>query len=257
MSEDDDRLLSFAVKGKAVGANLQQAIASGKVARREDGKFVLVNSDGQPGTASLDGYIWRQGDFAQPCIFLNRFMFQQVYAAGAVPFGCRNCFKVKVVAENLRQMMAVKEIAESVSASSKSGVEVNNSENQHLYGTYFYVLGLDRARAIYREVRAKISEHSKLGNNVKMLIKRGCTNYERKCGPSDRYTFDPQLEEIERHFFARFAGQVRLGLRKSVRDARQILEWVQTAYRIGDDSYRDLTGGKDLYPPIVTYSPEQ
>ncbi len=257
MSEEEDRLLSFAVKGTAIGGNLERAIASGKVARREDGKFVLANSDGQAGTASLDGYIWRQGDFAQPCIFLNRFMFQHVYAEGAVPFGCRNCFKVKVVTANLRQMMAVKEIAESVSASSKSGVEINNPENQHLYGTYFYILGLDLARALYKEVRTKISEHGKLGSGVKMLIKRGCTNYERKCGPSDRYTFDAQQEEIERHFFARFAGQVRLGLRKSVRDARQILEWVQVAYRIGDDTYKDLTGGKDLHPPIVTYSPEE
>lgn len=258
MSEDEDRLLSFTVNGTTIGTNLQRAIAAGKVARREDGKFVLVNPDARrPGTADLDGYVWRQGDFAQPCAFLNRFMFRHVYAEGAVPFGCRDCFKVKVVTENLRQMMAVKDIAASVSASSKSGVEVDNPENQHLYGTYFYTLGLDRARALYKDLRAKMNEHGKLGSGIKMLIKRGCTNYERKCGPSDRYTFDPRQEEIERHFFARFATEVRLGVRKSIRDAMQILEWVQIAYRIGDNTCKDFTGGKDLYPPVVTYSPEE
>ncbi len=258
MSENEDRLLSFTVNGTTIGTNLQRAIAAGKVARREDGKFVLVNPDDRrPGTADLDGYVWRQGDFAQPCAFLNRFMFRHVYAEGAVPFGCRDCFKVKVVTENLRQMMAVKDIAASVSASSKSGVEVDNPENQHLYGTYFYTLGLDRARALYKDLRAKMNEHGKLGSGIKMLIKRGCTNYERKCGPSDRYTFDPRQEEIERHLFARFAADVRLGVRKSIRDAMQILEWVQIAYRIGDNTYKDFTGGKDLRPPIVTYSSEE
>jgi len=255
MSEDEDRLLSFTVKGTAIGRNLEQAIASGKVSRREDGKFVLVDNR-EPGTVRLDGYISRRGDFPQPCFFLNRFMFRHVYAEGAVPFGCRDCFKVKVVTENLRQMMAVNEIAQSVAAGFKSGMEVDNPENQTLYGSYFYLLGLDRARALYRDLRAKINRHNKLGSGVRMLIKRGCTNYERKCGPSDRYTFDPRQEEIERHFFARFAGDVRGGMRKSIRDGMQILEWVKTAYRIGDDTYKDFTGGKDLYPPVVTYPPE-
>jgi hypothetical protein len=256
MSEDEDRLLSFTVKGTAIGSNLAQAIASGKVAHRDDGKFVLVDNR-EPGTVELDGYISRRGDFTQPCFFLNRFMFRHVYAEGAVPFGCRDCFKVKVVTANLRQMMAVNEIAQSVSAGSKSGMEVDNPENQTLYGTYFYSLGLDRARALYRDLRAKINQHAKLGTSVKMLIKRGCTNYERKCGPSDRYTFDPRQEEIERHFFARFAGDVRGGVRKSIRDGMQILEWVKIAYRIGDDTYKDFTGGKDLFPPVVTYPPEE
>lgn len=258
MSENEDRLLAFTVNGQTIGANLQRAIASGKVVRRDDGKFELARpEDRASGAVRLDGYIQHNGDFAQPCVFLNQFMFQHVYAEGMVPFGCRNCFKVKVVTDDLRQIMAVKDIAETVSATSKTGVEVYSAKNQNLYGSYFYVLGLDRARALYKELRAKINAHGKLGSGVKMLIKRGCTNYERKCGPSDQYTFDPQQEEIERHFLARFADDVRLGVRKSVRDAMQVLEWVQIAYRIGDNTYKDFTGGKDLYPPVVTYPPEE
>jgi hypothetical protein len=250
MSEDEDRLLSFTVKGQTIGANLQRAIAAGQVAHREDGKFVLVNArDRQPGMINLKGYILRRGDFAQPCVFLNKFMFRHVYGEGTVPFGCRHCFKVKVVTDNLRQMMAVKEIAASVSATSKSRVELSNPENQHLYGTYFYVLGHDRARALYKGLRAKIDEHGKLGSGIKMLIKRGCTNYEHKCGPSERYTFDPQQEEIERHFFARFASNVRLGMSKSFHDGMQMWEWVRIAFRIGDNTYKDFTDGKDLHAP--------
>jgi hypothetical protein len=257
MSEHEDRLLSFVVKGRTIGAPLQRAIASGKVARREDGKLELVRPADRPHSAiHLDGCIRLQGDFAQPCVFLNEFMFRHVYAEAAVPFGCRNCFKVKVVSGNLRQLMAVKEISASVSATSKSGVEVNNSENQHLYGTYFYFLGLDRARATYKDLRAKIDQHGKLGAGIKMLIKRGCTNYERKCGPSDQYKFDPRQEEIERHFFSRFVENGRSEARKKFRDGIQFFDWVRVAYRIGDNTYKDFTDGKDLHPPVVTYPPE-
>ncbi len=258
MSDDEDQLLAFNVKGRTIGANLRQAIESGKVVCRDGGKFELADGSGRaPGTVNLDGSIQRQGDFAQPCYFLNRFMFRHIYAEGAVPFGCRDCFKVKVITDNLRQMMVVKELAASVSATSKIGPEVDNEKNQHLYGAYFYTLGLDRARALYKDLRAKINEHGKLGVGIKMLIKRGCTNYEHKCGPSNQYTFDPEQEEIERHFFARFTVDLRLGMQKSLRDAIQVLEWVRTAYRIGDDTYKDFTAGKDLYPPVVTYSPDE
>ena len=263
MSEPEDRLLSFVVDGKTIGANLDRAIASGNVVRHADGRLELPKPHGQsPAVINLDGYIWRQGDFAQPCIFLNRFMFRHVYGEAAVPFGCRDCYKVKVVSNSLREMVAVKDmaekdLAESVPASSKSGVEVDNSENQHVYGSYFYFLGLDRARAAYKVLRAKIDQHSKLGAGVKMLIKRGCTNYERRCGPSDQYKFDPRQEEIERHLSSRFVADVRMGAKKAVRDKIQFLEWVRTAYRIGDDTYKDFTDGKDLYPSAVTYPPEE
>jgi hypothetical protein len=258
MSGDQDRLLSFTVNGTTIGVNLQRAIASGKVVRRDDGKFELSHTeDRTAGAVHLDGYIHHKGDFSQPCVFLNLFMFQHVYAEGMVPFGCRDCFKVRVVTESLQQMMAVREIAESVSATSKTGVELRNQQHQPVYGSFFYTLGLDRARALYRDLRAKINEHGKLGSGVKMLIKRGCTNYERKCGPSDRYTFDPQQEEIERHFFARFAADVRLGVRKSMRDALQILEWGQFAARVADNTHKNFNDDSDRYPPVVTYPPEE
>ena len=36
----------------------------------------------------------------------------------------------------------------------------------------------------------------------------------------------------------------------------KLLKMVQTAYRIGDDTYKDFTGGKELFPPTVTYDPD-
>jgi hypothetical protein len=260
MSENDDLYLSITVGGRTVGENLRRAIESGKVIRRDDGKLEL--SEAKPGPdneIALDPYIRRTGDFGAPCTFLNRFMFKHVYAEAAVPFGCKDCYKVKVVSNTMRQLMAVKGISESIPCTAKSGPEIDSSFNQHLYGSYFYNWGLAKARELYKVVRAKIDSHSKLGPHIKMLIKRGCTNYERKCGPSDQYTFDSRLEEVERYLSLKFVTLPPTAdalLDKKTQDGMRVIRMMHAAYQVGDNTYEDFNGGRSLHPPVVTYSPE-
>jgi hypothetical protein len=256
MAEEGDHQLSTVVGGKSVGENLERAIASGKVIRGKGGELELARLPKGGDELALDPYITRYGDFAAPCAFLNRFMFQYVYAEKAVPFGCRDCYKVKVVSDTMRQLMAVKEISESVSCTAKSGPEMYSMQNQHLYGTYFYNWGLNKARELYKIVRAKVDAHPKLGPTVNMLIKRGCTNYERACGPSDKYTFDPKLRDVEDFLAPKFVRPPARLVDKATWDRTRVLEMIQAAYRIGDDTYKDFNGGRSLYPPNVTYDPE-
>jgi len=245
-----DRILSIEVGGKTIGDRLAAAIAAGHVIVRPDGKLELANQKRQDS-------IIKPGEFGRPCGFLNKFMFSQVYGKTAVPFGCRNCYKVKVTSSTLRQLMAVNGISEEFTCAAKSDAEVDNLENQSLYGTYFYLLGLEKARAVYKKLRGMIDAHPKLGPGVKAVIKRGCTNYEHRCGPSNEYTFDPRLSEIEDYFFARFVGKrPKKNITKELDDAMKLLKMARTAYGIGDDTYKDFTGGKALYPPTVTYDPD-
>ena len=90
-----------------------------------------------------------------------------------------------------------------------------------------------------------------------MTIKRGCSNYERSCGPSDRYTFDPGQEDVEAYLAGRFRDQKapRMAPKAAVASLR-MLRLIRTAYRIGDETYKDFTGGKPLFSPLVSYSPE-
>jgi hypothetical protein len=245
----DDRILSIEIGGKTISAHLEAAITAGRVVKRPDGKFELRQPIKQP-------YIGNRGEFGPCCTFLNDFMFTQVYGEKAVPIGCRDCYKIKVVPDTLRQLMAVKDIAEEFPCSSKSGSEVDKKDTQSLYASYFYFLGLDKARATFRKLRDAIDAHPKLGPMVKMVIKRGCTNYERACGPSDRYTFDPRLAGIEAYFWARFVRRRSGEPRKEFRDAITLMQLVRTAYRIGDDTYKDFNGGKDLFTPTVNYASE-
>lgn len=246
---DDERILSIEIGGKTVGENLEAAIAAGDVIRRPDGTLELAGFPDDP-------YLRNDGEFTPNCPFLNRFMFAHIYGGKAVPIGCRDCYKVKITSTTLRQTMAVKEIADGFSCLAKSGAEVDNQENQSRYATYFYLLGLDKARAVYRRLRGKLDADPKLGSAVSMVIKRGCTNYEHACGPSDRYTFDPRLADVEEYFWRRFVRKrPKRIFGKKQTDAVKLMKMVRTAYRIGDDTYKDFTGGKDLFPPTVTYDP--
>lgn len=256
MAEQDDRLLSIVVGGRPVGENLQRAVEAGKVIRSGNGALKLAQYPQDSSELALGPYIGKPGDFAPRCAFLNRFMFQQVYAEAAVPFGCRNCYKVKVVSDTMGQLMAVKEISESVPCKSKSGPEMDSELTPHLYGTYFYNWGLAKARELYQTVRAKVDAHPKLGPKVRMLIKRGCTNYERKCGPSDQYTFDPKLKDIEDYLAPKFLDRRGPPPDKATYDRLRVFQMMQAAYRIGDETYKDFNGGRSLYPPVVTYDPE-
>jgi hypothetical protein len=154
-------------------------------------------------------------------------------------------------------MIASKDISNSFSCRAKNGSEVDHPENSTVYATYYYLLGLDKARAVYAKVRELIDRHPHLGPAVKVRIKRGCTNYERACGPSDKYTFDPQQAEIETYFRARFRGWPKPTVPKEIRDGITLLGLIRTAYRIGDQTYKDFTGGKELLPPTIDYPPAE
>jgi hypothetical protein len=257
MSEQDDPRLAVVVAGRSVGAHLDRAIEAGVVIRYDDGGLGFADGGDSNNTVGRNGgFIQKTGQYRPPCTFLNRLLFEQAYAEAAVPIGCRNCYKIKVASGSLRQLMKMKDIAEASGYTTKSGSEVDNPTNSQLYNTYLYFDGLDQARRAYPGIRESIDRDPALGGGVVMTIKRGCSNYERKCGPSDQYAFDPNLEAVESYLLSRFAKRAPRDASSQVVDALRVLRMVETAFRIGDETYKDFTDGQPLYPPLVSYSPE-
>jgi hypothetical protein len=203
------------------------------------------------------GFLGRAGANDRPCGFLNGFLFDHAYDQTQVPFGCRACFKIKIATRSLRSLMATKEIAEATPFTTKSGAAVDNPANQDIYSTYLYCNGLEEARTAYAALRRAVDADTRLGASVEITIKRGCTNYERKLGPSDQYAFDPRLEAVETYLAERFRDERpdRKASKAAVASLR-MLRLIRTAYRIGDETYRDFTDGKPLAEPLVSYSPE-
>jgi hypothetical protein len=260
MSFRDDPLLFAKVGGRTVGEALQAAIDNGAVVLHRSGKIRLPGAlpapDEDRSRVVFFQLFRHQGDFRQPCNFLNNFLFDAVYDKAAVPFGCRDCYKVKVTTTSLRQARAIGRLAETVSQTSKTGAEQAARAAGLQFATYFFNLGLDRARSLHAELRPRIDQDPDLGPNVAMLIKRGCSNYEAHCGPSDRYVFDPALEQAERRLQSLFAlkrptNRERLERRRLRLGGYLRLVGVVLRQRLGL-----LPHGPATPPAIVSYPPD-
>lgn len=256
MSGTTDPDLAVTVGGQSLSANLERAIERGYVVRHEDGRLSLRRTPGDVDEVRRKGgFIGKRGPLKRDCEFLNHFLFERVYAEAVMPYGCRTCYKIRISTRSLRALMAAKAIAESTGHTTKSGPEVDNPYNQGVYTTCLYFDGLDEAREAFDLLRPRLDQHPDLGPGVGMMIKRGCSNYERALGPSDRYEIDPRLEAVEAALAERYVdSHPPSNLPKETVRALRMLDLVGIAFRIGDETYKDFTGGKPLYPAPVDYA---
>jgi hypothetical protein len=244
VARTEEELLAVEIGGAAVGENLRRAIEAGELIEHADGTLEVAHVE------SAQPWMYVHYGPSLGCDFLMRFAFRRAYAEGAVPSGCQACYKVKVVPRTLRELIAAWQIGKRTPCQSKWGVDLNNPHSQNVYAGYFYATGLDGARAIYRLVREAIDADPRLGPEITMTIKRGCSEYEAALGPSDQYTFSPELAEVEAYLRTRF--------RKSApakTTGAPMAYWIDMAFRMGDDTYLDCTGGKRLRPKTLTYEP--
>jgi len=243
-----DEILALTIGDRSVGEALESAIQSGAVRRRADGMLEL------PGGPRPSYFAFIDNGPAMNCVFLNTFLFSQVYRKAAVPKGCEPCFKVKLVPRSLRELVALYEVARAIPCGSKWGVDFFNPHSQNLYAGYFFVSGLEAARALVPEVRRAIAGNAKIGAELPIVIKRGCSNYEVALGPSDSYAFRPELGEVESWLQSQWRAPATNG-----KSLAEILygTWVPFAFQIGDDSYLDFTGGRPLHRKTRTYDLEE
>lgn len=245
MPKSSDELMAMRFGGSTVAENIERAVAAGRLIRHDDGTLALAGKR----KGSLD---WLIVPNAAPlgCEFWMRFLFDNVYAKSAVPHGCGECYKVKAAPRTLRELVAAWQIAKRIACRSKWGLDFYNPHSQNIYAGYFYTRGLDAARALYKVVDEKFCADPKLGGDVRLTIKRGCSQYEAVLGPSDRYQFTPEMAELETYLKSRYRERERPDLLNV-----QLAHWIDFAFRIGDDTYLDFTGGKRLRPATMTYAP--
>lgn len=245
MTKPPKELLALRIGANTVEDNLRRAVASGALIENDDGTLRLANDQSR----GANWVIVKNGP-RLGCDFLLGFLFPHAYAKSAVPHGCRACYKVKVVPRTLRELVAAWEIGKRIECLSKWGTDLGNPYSQNIYAGYFYTAGLDAARMIYKIARDAIDSHPKLGPDIAMSIKRGCSDYEALLGPSDRYEFSPEMAELETYLKSKFHSE------RGERPHRlPLAHWIDFAFRIGDDTYLDFTDGKRLRPQTVSYDP--
>lgn len=247
--EDDKMEMRFGKR--TVRENLEYAVAAGKLTMLPDGRFVL------PAPPSTHNYLQVKSVQKMDCRFLGDFLFHHAYDKKTVPYGCSNCYKVKVVPQDFRGLIALRGILEQTPCNSKCGTDFYNPHSRDNYAGFLYQDGLAAARAAYRNMRMRVDDHPDLGKGVTITIKRGCSYMEAACGPSDRWTFCDGMQELESGLKARIQAEPSISDPYPVRKITSLAVWIQFAYNIKDDSYLSFTCGKPLHQPTVSYPLEE
>jgi hypothetical protein len=247
----DDSFMATPIAGRTVAEGLADAEAAGRVVALPDGRWQVRRLG--PATSH---WVGEQRDASRRCTVKMWLLYHHIYRRQHIPQGGAACFKVKVQPRTLRQLMAVRDIAHRLPYTYKCGLDADTPYTAGLYGAYFYLNGLSAAREAYPRIRQAVDSHPKLGSDVAVIIKRGCTLYEIDHGPSDGYRFAPELAGIEDALDARLEGPARPAKPPRQQEMETFALWIETAYRLGDETYLDFTGGRRLYPPTVGYDPD-
>jgi hypothetical protein len=219
----------------SVRENLERAVKAGRLTPL-DGNYIL------PEPGMQHSYLHVKTVRKMDCRFLNGFLFEHAYDKKTVPFGCSNCYKVKIVPEDFRGLIALRELLENAPYHSKCGADFYNPHSRDFYAGFLYLDGLEVAHAACLDMRARCNDYPGLGRAV-ITIKRGCSNMEAVCGSSDRWLFRDGMQELESYLKARVQIKPSVAEPYPVLKIKSLASWIQLAYNIRDDSYHRLLPG--------------
>lgn len=133
-------------------------------------------------------------DEAGDCKWQQIVLFNGAYEKTAVPLFCLECYKVVAIPRNMEEALVVYEWQQGTPWPSKTGPELR-AYTPRLWGAYWYCRGVEEGRERYRQVREWVDEN--LSPEVRVFLKRGCTEYEQALGDSSKWEPHPHAEEIE------------------------------------------------------------
>ena len=177
-----------------------------------------------------------------------------------IPKQCLTCWKIAFSPVSLKEAFDTIELQKELGYSSKVGMETRNyTGNNGGYSAFWYAplgCGLHKARGMFTIVKHKVQE--KLKRKVKIILKRGCTEFERTHGSSDNW--DKIREEMgwtmkqdlldavfESDNFWKHAEMPKF---LEVNTRLNMIHW---AFEHNDQTYLEYTGGQ-LIPSLLDYS---
>lgn len=177
-------------------------------ARISDGKLEPVLEGIQPNTPWIHT---NENDLKFHCRLWSNISFQIVSVNlpvqyRFVPRGCQGCWKVVIKPDTLEQLFAILEIQQSLDLTSKCGIEERDTV-PYLYGAYFYNRSLDEGLECYETIKNKLLKDKTLtpliddvdedGRTKRIILKRGCTEFEHTIGPSDQWEITETQNVLE------------------------------------------------------------
>jgi hypothetical protein len=190
----------------------------------------------------MDCYLWHKIIFD---------VVQKMSGQAWPPSDCQSCFKVVVRPKTIVQLFALYDLECSLNLPSKCGIETRDKVHG-LYGGYFYNRGLTSGLTCYQLIRKTVDEWPGLGPDVKVILKRACTEYEHECGPSDKWTITQDQLYIEGLIKALVVSDNALRRQPEHLVYNVQRKWIEWAYAHGDATYQEYHDGP-LVPDYVTY----
>jgi len=138
----------------------------------------------------------------------------------------------------------------------KAGIDTR-SYTKDSYDSFFYADGLEDGLRKYKIIREMADTMMEDGINIPVILKRSCTEFEKKYGPTDSpwwQQFTEDEYENQRVLEDMFTGRWEAAVQPDWLKNKTTLRWLQHANATGDQSWIDYYGKGDfLTCKPVTY----
>ena len=184
---------------------------------------------------------------------IYREIFQQ---CNFVPTACLDCWKVVVKLNTVEELFKLLEWQyefvkgfESKDRFCKCGIEERKYVT-YPYGGYFYCNSKTDGLKRYRQVRDAMD---KINPDIVVILKRYCTEFEIKLGPTKEYDQPPLAKAMEKKIYAAVDR-----VKGNPKQPKYLLEhvfrqWLEFAYDRGDKTCLRFNDGKPFYTGCQTY----
>jgi len=167
-----------------------------------------------------------------------------------IPSKCLKCWKVVARPRTVKELIAVTEVQVELGKYGKAGIE-ERPYVHGLYGAYWYCNSKEEGMERHREVREAISRE--VSPDVPVILKRYCTEFEIKLGPSSGYNPPMLAKYWEKRFeeLVEFPGK-EIPQPQYLKD-HVMLNWLRFAYVNGDSTALEFNEGQHFVSTPVTY----
>jgi hypothetical protein len=171
---------------------------------------------------------------------------------GIIHSHCHNCYKIVVEPRTVKELFLLYDLQTALKMPAKCGVELR-AYIPRLYGGYFYFRSLGEGKMNYPFIRNQID--MLLSPDVAVSLKKGCTEFEMKHGPSDKWEIQENQYQTEKEFDEIYIEERSATEQPDYLKAHIQHKWLYYAAEHYDMTYKEFTGGQALIPECksVTY----
>jgi hypothetical protein len=205
--------------------------------------------------------------FGYQSMLRDCWLWHQIWFTNFNSFVCTfcklRCYKVVVKVRNFQETVQFFQLMQAApmirgelcTLPGKVGIDERDYSSGP-YNGFIYCDGLEDARHRYSIVRELVDNHMEDGENIDIIIKRSCTEFERIHGATDQpYWQDMKPEELdfERKLMDIFKGQWTCAVQPDWLKNRIVHRFARWANSIGDHTWADYFGEDFLTMKAVTY----